>query len=183
MFFCSDCCVLLGRGLCDELITRPEECYRLWCVVVWSRKPQEWGGHDARCVAGPQKKNIYIYVCVAGPSGRAVYGEGVRPLACWDRVFESHRGHGCLLWVLCVLRQRSLRRADHSSRGVLPTVLLRCVWSRNLKNEEAMTRVGSQRHRKKNAFKEQWLVCTSFTKRICMLHIAVSVNNYDFLRQ
>jgi len=27
----------------------------------------------------------------------------------------------------------------------------RCVWSRNLKNEEAMTRVGSQRHRKKVA--------------------------------
>ena len=23
-----------GRGLCDELITRPEESYRLWCVVV-----------------------------------------------------------------------------------------------------------------------------------------------------
>jgi hypothetical protein len=22
------------RGLCDELITRPEESYRLWCVVV-----------------------------------------------------------------------------------------------------------------------------------------------------
>jgi len=29
--------VLSGRGLCDELITRPEESYRLWCVVVWSR--------------------------------------------------------------------------------------------------------------------------------------------------
>ena len=28
----------------------------------------------------------------------------------------------------------SLRRADHSSRGVLPTVLRRCVWSRNIKN-------------------------------------------------
>jgi hypothetical protein len=26
--------VLLGRGLCDELITRPEESYRLCCVVV-----------------------------------------------------------------------------------------------------------------------------------------------------
>jgi len=26
--------VLSGRGLCDELITRPEEYYRLWCVVV-----------------------------------------------------------------------------------------------------------------------------------------------------
>jgi len=28
------CCVLSGRGLCDELITRPGESYRLWCVVV-----------------------------------------------------------------------------------------------------------------------------------------------------
>jgi len=25
---------LSGRGLCDELITRPKESYRLWCVVV-----------------------------------------------------------------------------------------------------------------------------------------------------
>ena len=28
------CCVLSGRGLCDGLITRPGESYRLWCVVV-----------------------------------------------------------------------------------------------------------------------------------------------------
>ena len=28
------CRVLSARGLCDELITRPEESYRLWCVVV-----------------------------------------------------------------------------------------------------------------------------------------------------
>ena len=28
----------------------------------------------------------------------------------------------------------SLRRPDHSSRGILPTVLRRCVWSRNIKN-------------------------------------------------
>jgi len=31
---CCECCVLSGRGLCDELITRPEESYRLWCVVA-----------------------------------------------------------------------------------------------------------------------------------------------------
>jgi len=33
----SVCCVLCvsGRGLGDELITRPEESYRLWCVVVF----------------------------------------------------------------------------------------------------------------------------------------------------
>jgi hypothetical protein len=29
----------------------------------------------------------------------------------------------CLLWVSCVVRQRFLRRADHSSRGVLPSVV------------------------------------------------------------
>jgi hypothetical protein len=29
-----DVCLLSGRGLCDELITRSEESYRLWCVVV-----------------------------------------------------------------------------------------------------------------------------------------------------
>ena len=28
------CCVLSGRDLCDELIPRPEESYRLWYVVV-----------------------------------------------------------------------------------------------------------------------------------------------------
>jgi len=37
---------LSGRGLCDELITRPEESYRLWCVVVWdleiSRMKRPW---------------------------------------------------------------------------------------------------------------------------------------------
>ena len=47
----------------------------------------------------------------------------------------------------CVVRQRSLRWADHSSRGVLPTVVRRCVWSRNLKNEEAMARVRPQCHK------------------------------------
>ena len=34
MSVCCECCVLSGRGLCDELITRTEESYRLWCVVV-----------------------------------------------------------------------------------------------------------------------------------------------------
>ena len=28
------CCVLSGSGLCYELITRPKESYRQWCVVV-----------------------------------------------------------------------------------------------------------------------------------------------------
>jgi len=31
---CRECCVLSGRGLYVGLITRPEESFRLWYVVV-----------------------------------------------------------------------------------------------------------------------------------------------------
>ena len=34
MSVCCDCCVLSDRGLCDGLITRPEQSYSLWCVVL-----------------------------------------------------------------------------------------------------------------------------------------------------
>ena len=34
IFVCCECCVLSGRRLCDELITRLEESYRLWCIIV-----------------------------------------------------------------------------------------------------------------------------------------------------
>ena len=35
--------MLSGRGLCDELITRPEESYRLWCVVVCGLETSRMG--------------------------------------------------------------------------------------------------------------------------------------------
>jgi len=45
MSVCCDCCVS-GRSLCDELITRTEESYRLCCVVVCdpetSRMRRSW---------------------------------------------------------------------------------------------------------------------------------------------
>jgi len=34
---------LSGRGLCDELITRPEESYRLCCVVVYDLETSRMG--------------------------------------------------------------------------------------------------------------------------------------------
>ena len=43
MFVCCERCVLSGRGLCDELITRPEESCQLWCVAVWSRNLKNKG--------------------------------------------------------------------------------------------------------------------------------------------
>ena len=32
MYVSCECCVLSGRGLCDRLITRPEESYQMLCV-------------------------------------------------------------------------------------------------------------------------------------------------------
>jgi hypothetical protein len=46
--------VLSSRGLCVGLITRPEESYRLWCVIVcdletsWMRRSSTTGGYRAK---------------------------------------------------------------------------------------------------------------------------------------
>ena len=65
MFVGCECCVLSGRGLCDELITRPEESYRMWCVVMydletlWMRRSWPTGGF---CV---QRENKCIVLHLA----------------------------------------------------------------------------------------------------------------------
>ena len=66
MFVCCECCMLSGRGICDELITRPEESYQLWRVVVcdletsWMRSSWPTGG----CRVKNKKKIVYIGVSV-----------------------------------------------------------------------------------------------------------------------
>ena len=64
MFVCCECCVMSGRGLCDELITPPEESYRLWCVVVCdletSRMRRPWPALG-RSATG-EKKEIKSHV-------------------------------------------------------------------------------------------------------------------------
>ena len=74
---CCECRVLSGRGLCDELITRPEESYRLWCVVVCDLETSRiiiiiiylsWSW--ATCWPVPVSRNIknmrsiYIYIYI-----------------------------------------------------------------------------------------------------------------------
>ena len=54
MDVCRVCCVLSGTGLCNELITCPEDSYQLWCIVVcdletsWRRRPWPTGGYCAK---------------------------------------------------------------------------------------------------------------------------------------
>jgi len=43
MFVCCGCRVLSGGGLRDELITRPRESCRLWCVVVCGLETSRMG--------------------------------------------------------------------------------------------------------------------------------------------
>jgi len=49
-----------------------------------------------------------------------------------------------------------LRRADHSSRGVLLTVVCRCAWSRNLVNEEALAHWGVFAPEEKKTLTNDW---------------------------
>jgi len=46
--------------------------------------------------------NTFIISRWAGPSGRAVEGVGLRPLASWDCGFEFHHGYECLSFVIGV---------------------------------------------------------------------------------
>jgi hypothetical protein len=71
MFVCCECCALSSRGLCDELITRPEESYRLWCVAVcdiekqtsWmSRQTPTGGGGGCRAQEKP-KRSFNTNIC------------------------------------------------------------------------------------------------------------------------
>ena len=65
MFVYCECCVLSGRRLCDALITRPEESYRLCCVVVCdletSRMRSPWAALG-RSATGGNKMPRTAYV-------------------------------------------------------------------------------------------------------------------------
>jgi hypothetical protein len=50
--------VLSGGGLCDELITRPEESYRLCCVVVCDLETSRIGALYIYDISNPRVKVI-----------------------------------------------------------------------------------------------------------------------------
>jgi hypothetical protein len=64
MSVCCECCVLSGRCLCDGLITRPEESYRLWCVsnVCDHETSTKRGGPGPYRAVEPNKKKIIFTV-------------------------------------------------------------------------------------------------------------------------
>ena len=75
IFVCCECRVLSGRGLCDELITRPEESYRQWCVIVCdletSRMRLPWPalGRSATKKKDTCNRLLINLVLILGPFG------------------------------------------------------------------------------------------------------------------
>jgi len=110
MFVCCECCVLSGRGLRDEVITRLEESYRLWCVVVcdletsWMRRP--WPTKGLSPQTNKLKNNrLYAFLQntynpVPTDKGNAVSfvlcSTMIRGISCWPPVKV-----GKILYALC----------------------------------------------------------------------------------
>jgi hypothetical protein len=118
--------LLVGYSLIQNCIHPHSEFY-----VQWKRNARNADGKDLRCYLG-----IFLEALrnTSDPSDREVSSMDLRPLACWYSGFDSRRGNGCLSLVSDAwyqvevsvpgwsLVQRSLRRADHSSGAVLPSV-------------------------------------------------------------
>ena len=54
--------VLSGRGLCDELITRPEESYRLCCVVACDLETSRMGAPYIYDISSLKVNNLTLIV-------------------------------------------------------------------------------------------------------------------------
>ena len=60
IFVCCECRVLSGSGLCDELITRPEESYRLCCVVVCDLETSRMGAPYVHDISSLKVNNLTL---------------------------------------------------------------------------------------------------------------------------
>ena len=66
--------MLSGRGLCDELITRPEESYRLCCVVVCDLEISRIGVpyiYDISSLRVKKRVSYGLQLCVLEPQKKA----------------------------------------------------------------------------------------------------------------
>jgi len=66
MYVGCECCVLSGGGLCDELITRPEESNRLWCAVCdleTSRKEEAMAHWGMLCKNDKKNRLVWFWNC------------------------------------------------------------------------------------------------------------------------
>ena len=76
-----ECCVLSGEGVCDELITRPEKSYRLWCVVVCdleTSRMRPWPALGSNATGGKKysyKSMFYVYIYITQSNSETLKGK------------------------------------------------------------------------------------------------------------
>jgi len=63
---------LSGRGLCDELITRPEESYRLCCVVVCDLETSRMGAPYVYDISRLRVNPVKLIVSVEQRGSRGI---------------------------------------------------------------------------------------------------------------
>jgi hypothetical protein len=101
MFVCCKCCVFSGRGLCNELITRPEEPYRLLCVVVcnletwWMRRP--WPALGGRTT---EKEKLTSYI-TSNTKICTLYLRFV--MATFKEINSAHKRDGYQVWMVAAI--------------------------------------------------------------------------------
>jgi hypothetical protein len=136
---------MVSRWIGEPLFGRICKAYSDTEQFIWHLKPPEALRYD--CIQNTILKSEINRSAMEGhPSGRAVSGVGLRPLACWDLSFETHQRHGCLSLVIVVLSGRGL--CDGLITRPEETYRVSCVWvwSWNLDNDEALAHWGLLSH-------------------------------------
>jgi hypothetical protein len=153
-------CFLLGQS--DRLLVPGHRCLKLsfdaetwWRSLLHVPVLNIWAVSDCHSDLCPLKYMMQaeIWICKllycrsqwpCGPRRRSTVA---RLLRSWVRIQLGAWMFFCC--VFCVLSGRGLcDELITRPRGVLPTVARRCVWSRNLVDEEAISRAGLQSQRK-----------------------------------
>jgi hypothetical protein len=93
--------VCSGRGLCDELITRPEEFYRLWGVAVCDLETSRMGA-----------PYIYIYIYIY------IYDISSRRVKCGKQYFS----HQCIIIIVIICNASNIRPNQKRFYKVIPSL-------------------------------------------------------------
>jgi len=109
-------------GGCSVVCSGVAEGVQLWLGLELATKLLLLWTHKS--ISLVFSSDIFVICRSQWPRGLRRRSAAARLLRLWVRIPPGGMDV-CLLWVLCVVRWRFLRRADHSSRGVLPTVMRR----------------------------------------------------------
>jgi hypothetical protein len=104
-------------------------------------KPRKWGGPGPLGLSNHEERKS---IPVAARSRAWVYGCSHTEIVGSNPACDMNV---CLLWVLSVVRDRSLRHADHSTRAVLPSVV--CLSMIKKPRREGLDPLGLPDHEKK----------------------------------